>query len=316
MSMKPIIRTIIAAGAISAALVISAFAFDVQGGTVTTSSAVNFRQEPSTEGTVLDKLYNGTRVAVLDQTGDWYQVAYDGDVGYMSAEYVETQPIMNISCGGAKVTTAVLNLRSGPGTENDIVTKLAGGSVSKIIGINNGWFKVQYSGDTGYISPDYVEVTAYAGSYGKVSSGSSSSSSAAAKSSGTAAAATGTRQEIIDYAATLLGCKYVYGGTSTSGFDCSGFTMYVFNKFGISLSHPSATQYSNSVHISKSELQVGDLVFFSQKKGSSKVGHVGIYVGDNEFIHAASPGKGVRYDDLDSDYYLSHYIGCGRVISD
>lgn len=316
MSMKPIIRTIIAAGAISAALVISAFAFDVQGGTVTTSSAVNFRQEPSTESTVLDKLYNGTRVAVLDQTGDWYQVAYDGDVGYMSAEYVETQPIMNISCGGAKVTTAVLNLRSGPGTENDIVAKLAGGSVTKIIGINNGWFKVQYAGDTGYISPDYVEVTAYAGSYGKSSSGSSSSSSAAAKSSGTATAATGTRQEIIDYAATLLGCKYVYGGTSTSGFDCSGFTMYVFNKFGISLSHSSATQYSNSVHISKSELQVGDLVFFSQKKGSSKVGHVGIYVGDNEFIHAASPGKGVRYDDLDSDYYLSHYIGCGRVISD
>lgn len=315
MSMKPIIRTIIAAGAISAAMVISAFAFDVQGGTVTTSSAVNFRQEPSTESTVLDKLYNGTRVAVLDQIDDWYQVAYDGDVGYMSAEYVETQPIMNISCGGAKVTTAVLNLRSGPGTENDIVAKLAGGSVAKIIGINNGWFKVQYAGDTGYISPDYVEVTAYAGSYGKTSSG-SSSSSAAARSSGTSTAATGTRQEIIDYAATLLGCKYVYGGTSTSGFDCSGFTMYVFNKFGISLSHSSSTQYSNSVHISKSELQVGDLVFFSQKKGSSKVGHVGIYVGDNEFIHAASPGKGVRYDDLDSDYYLSHYIGCGRVISD
>lgn len=315
MSMKPIIRTIIAAGAISAALVISAFAFDVQGGTVTTSSAVNFRQEPSTESTVLDKLYNGTRVAVLDQTDDWYQVAYDGDVGYMSAEYVETQPIMNISCGGAKVTTAVLNLRSGPGTENDIVAKLVGGSVTKIIGINNGWFKVQYAGNTGYISPEYVEVTAYAGSYGKTSSGSSSSSSAA-KSSGTSSAATGTRQEIIDYAATLLGCKYVYGGTSTSGFDCSGFTMYVFNRFGISLSHSSSTQYSNSVHISKSELQVGDLVFFSQKKGSSKVGHVGIYVGDNEFIHAASPGKGVRYDDLDSDYYLSHYIGCGRVISD
>lgn len=315
MSMKPIIRTIIAAGAISAALVISAFAFDVQGGTVTTSSAVNFRQEPSTESTVLDKLYNGTRVAVLDQTGDWYQVAYDGDVGYMSAEYVETQPIMNISCGGAKVTTSVLNLRSGPGTDNDIVAKLVGGSVTKIIGINNGWFKVQYAGNTGYISPEYVEVTAYAGSYGKTSSGSSSSSSAA-KSSGTSSAATGTRQEIIDYAATLLGCKYVYGGTSTSGFDCSGFTMYVFNRFGISLSHSSSTQYSNSVHISKSELQVGDLVFFSQKKGSSKVGHVGIYVGDNEFIHAASPGKGVRYDDLDSDYYLSHYIGCGRVISD
>lgn len=317
MTIKPIFRTLLAAGVVSAAMAVSAFAFDVQGGTVTTASAVNFRQEPSTESAVLDKLYDGTRVAVLDQTGDWYQVAYDGDVGYMSAEYVQTQPIMNISCGGAKVTTAVLNLRSGPGTENDIVAKIPEGSVTKIIGINSGWFKVQYGGNTGYISPDYVTVTAYAGSYGKsASSASSSASSSAGTSSGTSAAATGTRQEIIDYAATLLGCKYVYGGTSTSGFDCSGFTMYVFSKFGISLSHSSSTQYSNSVRISKSELQVGDLVFFSQKRGSSKVGHVGIYVGDNEFIHAASPGKGVRYDDLDSDYYSSHYIGCGRVISD
>ena len=113
MSIKPIIRTILAAGVVSAAMAVSAFAFDVQGGTVTTTSAVNFRQEPSTESTVLDKLYNGTRVAVLDQKDDWYQVAYDGDVGYMSAQYIETQPVMNIVCGGAKVTaSSSLNLRS------------------------------------------------------------------------------------------------------------------------------------------------------------------------------------------------------------
>lgn len=320
MSIKPIIRTILAAGVVSAAMAVSAFAFDVQGGTVNTASAVNFRQEPSTESAVLDKLYNGTRVAVLDQKDDWYQVAYDGDVGYMSAQYIETQPVMNIVCGGAKVTaSSSLNLRTGPGTEHNVLSKLSSGVVAKIIGINSGWFKVQYGGKTGYVSPEYVEVVAFAGNYGtsSTSTASSSGSSAAAKSSGgTAAAATGTRQEIIDYAATLLGCKYVYGGSTKSGFDCSGFTMHVFSQFGISLSHSSATQYTKAVSISKSELQVGDLIFFSQKKGSTKVGHVGIYVGDNEFIHAASPGKGVRYDDLDSDYYLTHYIGCGRVLSD
>ena len=221
---------------------------------------------------------------------------------------MEAQPIMNIECGGAKVTTAVLNVRSGPGTGNDIVTKLYEGNVAKIIGINNGWFKVQYGGKTGYVSPDYVTVTAYTGA--------TASAVSTQSASGSTSAATGTRQQIIEYAATLLGCKYVYGGTSPSGFDCSGYTQYVFANYGVSLSHSSKTQYSNAVSIKKSELQVGDLVFFSSTAGSSTVGHVGIYTGDDQFIHAASPGKGVRYDSLSSDYYSSHYIGSGRVLSD
>lgn len=306
MKMRSVTRILILACIFAALLAVSVFAYDVQGGIVTTNSAVNFRKEPSTDSASIGKLYNDTRVAILDEAGGWYKVAYQGTVGYMSADYVAPQPIMNIECGGAKVTTAVLNMRSAPGTENSIVTKLYEGKIAKIIGINNGWFKVQYNGNTGYISPDYVTIVPYT-----ASSGSSDSSS-----SGSTSSANGTRQEIIDYAADLLGCKYVYGGTSPSGFDCSGFTQYVFAHFGVSLSHSSATQYSNSVRIKKSELKPGDLVFFSQTSGSSKVGHVGIYVGDGQFIHAASPGKGVRYDGLDDTYYVNHYIGCGRVLSD
>ncbi|MBQ7491942.1 MAG: C40 family peptidase [Clostridia bacterium] len=306
MKMRSVTRILILACIFAALLTVSVFAYDVQGGIVTTNSAVNFRKEPSTDSASIGKLYNDTRVAILDEAGGWYKVAYQGTVGYMSADYVAPQPIMNIECGGAKVTTAVLNMRSAPGTENSIVTKLYEGKIAKIIGINNGWFKVQYNGNTGYISPDYVTIVPYTASSG--SSGSSSS--------GSTSSANGTRQEIIDYAADLLGCKYVYGGTSPSGFDCSGFTQYVFAHFGVSLSHSSATQYSNSVRIKKSELKPGDLVFFSQTSGSSKVGHVGIYVGDGQFIHAASPGKGVRYDGLDDTYYVNHYIGCGRVLSD
>lgn len=291
-------------------MAVSAYAYDVQGGTVTTSSAVNFRTEATTSSESMGKLSDGTRVAILDETDGWYKVAYNGKTGYMSSDYVVSQPIMNIECGGAKVTTSVLNMRSGPGTENSIVTKLYEGSVAKIIGINNAWFKVQYGGHTGYISPDYVEITTY--------SGSSSAASAVAVSSGSSgstASASGTRQQIIDYAATLLGCKYVYGGNTPSGFDCSGYVKYVFSHFGVNLSRTSASQYSNSIRISKSELKVGDLVFFSQTSGSSRVGHVGIYVGGGQFIHAASPGKGVRYDSLSDSYYSSHYIGSGRVLS-
>lgn len=303
-------RALILTAALTATMAVSAYAYDIQGGTVTTSSAVNFRQEASTQSESMDKLSDGTRVAILDETDGWYKVAYNGEVGYMSADYVESQPIMNIECGGAKITTPVLNVRSGPGTENSIVTKLYEGSVAKIIGINNAWFKVTYGGETGYISPDYVTIVPYqatvtAAAPKLVNGGSSGSSSAA----------TGTRQQIIDYAARFLGCKYVYGGNTPSGFDCSGYVKYVFKNFGVELTRTSASQYSNSVRIKRSELKIGDLVFFSQTAGSSKVGHVGIYVGGGQFIHAAAPGKGVRYDSLDSSYYSSHYIGCGRVLS-
>lgn len=303
-------RTAIVAASLTALMAVSAYAYDVQGGTVTTSSAVNFRTEATTSSESMGKLNDGTRVAILDEIDGWYKVAYDGKTGYMSSDYVVSQPIMNIECGGAKVTTSVLNVRSGPGTENSIVTKLYEGNVAKIIGINNAWFKVQYGGQTGYISPDYVEIVKYSGS-----TGSSGTATVSAVSHASTSSASGTRQQIVDYAATLLGCKYVYGGNSPSGFDCSGYVKYVFAHFGVNLSRTSASQYSNSVRISKSDLNVGDLVFFSQTRGSSKVGHVGIYVGGGQFIHAASPGKGVRYDSLSDSYYSSHYIGSGRVLS-
>jgi len=303
-------RTAIVAASLTALMAVSAYAYDVQGGTVTTSSAVNFRTEATTSSESMGKLNDGTRVAILDEIDGWYKVAYDGKTGYMSSDYVVSQPIMNIECGGAKVTTSVLNVRSGPGTENSIVTKLYEGNVAKIIGINNAWFKVQYGSQTGYISPDYVEIVKYSGS-----TGSSGTAAVSAVSHASTSSASGTRQQIVDYAATLLGCKYVYGGNSPSGFDCSGYVKYVFAHFGVNLSRTSASQYSNSVRISKSDLNVGDLVFFSQTRGSSKVGHVGIYVGGGQFIHAASPGKGVRYDSLSDSYYSSHYIGSGRVLS-
>ena len=302
-------RALILTAALTATMAVSAYAYDVQGGTVTTSSAVNFRQEATPQSESMGKLSDGTRVAILDETDGWYKVAYNGEVGYMSADYVESQPIMNIECGGAKVTTSVLNMRSGPGTENSIVTKLYEGSVAKIIGINNAWFKVQYGGETGYISPDYVSIVPYK------ATATASAPVAVSTSSGSASTASGTRQQIIDYAAKFLGCKYVYGGNTPSGFDCSGYVKYVFKHFGVELTRTSANQYANSVKIKKSELKIGDLVFFSQNAGSSKVGHVGIYVGGGQFIHAAAPGKGVRYDSLNSTYYSSHYIGSGRVLS-
>jgi cell wall-associated NlpC family hydrolase len=107
-----------------------------------------------------------------------------------------------------------------------------------------------------------------------------------------------------------LGVPYVWGGASPHGFDCSGLVMYVYAQVGVSLPHYTVAQYnySNSVSVSRSQLEPGDLVFFAG------LGHVGIYVGNGQFIHAPHTGSVVRIDSLSSGWYASEYDGAKRIL--
>ncbi|AET67150.1 cell wall-associated hydrolase, invasion-associated protein [Desulfosporosinus orientis DSM 765] len=116
---------------------------------------------------------------------------------------------------------------------------------------------------------------------------------------------------VIATAKQYIGVKYVYGGTTPSGFDCSGFVQYVFSKNGISLPRVSRDQYKTGTSVSFSSLQPGDLVFFSLAKNGI-VDHVGIYVGNGQFINASS-SKGVTIYTLGS-YWQSAYLGARRVL--
>lgn len=118
--------------------------------------------------------------------------------------------------------------------------------------------------------------------------------------------------DIVRTAYAYRGTPYHYGGTGRGGFDCSGFTSYLYRKQGVSLPHNAAAQYSRGVHISKSDLKPGDLVFFHC--GRHGISHVGMYVGNGKFVHASSPHSGgVRVDSLDSGYYQRTYRGAARV---
>jgi len=113
---------------------------------------------------------------------------------------------------------------------------------------------------------------------------------------------------LVDHALSLQGAPYVFGGTSRSGFDCSGYTQYVYKGSGISLPRTAAEQFRVGSSVSRAQLQSGDLVFFSTY--ASGASHVGIYIGGGRFVDASNSGVGIS--SLNSGYYASRYIGARR----
>lgn len=116
--------------------------------------------------------------------------------------------------------------------------------------------------------------------------------------------------EVVNYAYSLLGKPYVFGASGPNAFDCSGLTSYVFRQFGVNLPRTSFAQYGAGVAVSKNNLQPGDLVFFNTY---ASLGHVGIYIGGGEFIHASSTGNPVMISSMNSSYYQGRYEGARRV---
>nr|WP_165358833.1 MULTISPECIES: C40 family peptidase [Spirosoma] len=125
--------------------------------------------------------------------------------------------------------------------------------------------------------------------------------------------------EVIGFAKKHLSIRYRSGGTSTRGFDCSGFTRFCFSHFGLSLPHSSAAQGNVGHAVDKSDAQPGDLILFKgHSSGGNRIGHVGLItevIGDRiKFIHSAWNG-GVRYDYLHADYYQRRFMGVRRVVT-
>lgn len=280
-------------------------------GTVKCSSSVNFRSAPNTSSTSYGELKNGTKVNVVGVSSGWYKVTYNGKTGYIHPDYItlasssagtaiapsNTVTSTTGTAGTVKCSSSV-NLRSEANTSSSILAELKNGTAVTVLSTSNGWSKVSYAGTTGYISADYL-VTA--------------SSGTAINPSNTAASVSisAKRQSVLNYAAQFLGVPYVYGGSTPSGFDCSGFTSYVFKNTVGSIPRVAQAQYDATTRVSRDDLLPGDLVFFGSS--TSSISHVGIYVGSNQFIHAPSTGDVVKYSSLTGSY-ATRYQGAGRVI--
>ena len=120
---------------------------------------------------------------------------------------------------------------------------------------------------------------------------------------------------IVDFSKQYLGYSYIVGGkTPETGFDCSGFTRYVYSEYGYSLGSTTASQQNAGTEVNRNDMLPGDLIVFYNEE-MTKVGHVGIYIGDGNFVHAANPERGVVIDNINTNtYYNARYISARRII--
>ena len=256
----------------------------------TTGSSLRMRAEASTSSAVVTTLDKSVAVAVLDDTTEgWYQINYAGKVGYVSADYLVIDQD-NIFESYGRVNGDGVSVRAGASTDSEKLASLDTGAVVTVNGFVDGWYDVTCEyGTKGFIRSDFLDLTDTASS----SSGNS----------------------IVDTAKQYLGTRYSYGGASPSGFDCSGFTMYVYGQFGYSLPHTATGQWQSGLGTkvwSIGALQPGDLVFFNDpsRNAGKACSHAGIYIGGGQFIHSSSSrSNGVIISDLTSGYYNNYFVG-------
>lgn len=260
------------------------------------ATALNVRAQADTSAPITATLYQGETVVILDGQGtNWYHINHDGTVGYVAAMYIkDVETAKNFTAAGV-LTGSDVRLRATPSTTGGILATCPSGTAVSVVGINSGWYKVSYNGNTGYIRSDLMEIT--------------SGSQTAMK------AVSSAGQQIADFAYTFVGYPYIYGAANpSSGFDCSGLTYYVYNRFGYSISRTASQQFrNNGVSISKDELQPGDLVFFSSNGGRS-ITHVGLYYGNGMFVNASTSTTGVIFSSLSSAWYTKTYYGAKRIL--
>ncbi len=293
-------------------------------GTVNGTS-VNIRTAPSTSAQVIGQANSGDLLNVTGVSGDWYVVDYNGTKAYVYKDYVNGNMLKYLEGTSAALATPAasaaktnnvyavvncegnLNLRSAASTDSAIVASLPSGYNLSVYDYADGWIKVaDDNGHTGYVKSEFINLKNGLKPANSTTGTTTQSTSAAGKAS-----------QIIAYAKQYIGTPYVYGGTNlNTGVDCSGFVYCIFKNNGVTLNRSSREQYKNGTAVaSKSDLQPGDLVFFNTG-GNSEISHVGMYIGNGQYIHSTDGGnRGVCISNLNEGYSANTYVGARRVLN-
>ena len=288
---------------------------DTKVGTVT-ASALNIRSGASTSHSIVAKAYKGNKVEILETSNGWYKVKLsNGKIGWGSGEYIVVSAISSgestqTPSTGKKgtVTATTLNIRSGASTSHSIVTKAYKGNTVEILESSNGWHKVKLSnGKIGWASAQYISTSG-----DNTNSGNTSQESTQSPSNNQSNTSSKV-QAIVNTAKAQIGKKKAWGAEGPNAFDCSGLTYYIYKQNGITIPRTSREQSNFGTTVSKSNLQPGDLLFFSTD-GSGGVSHVGIYVGNGQMVHVSSSKNSVISTSINTSYWQKAYIRAKRVL--
>ena len=273
------------------------------GMSVISSGNLNIRQEASTDSEVIGILTNHNACELLEDAGEWYKVTSGKVTGYVNKQYLVTgdeaeaiaeQEIKTV----ATVNTETLNVRAEKSTEAEVLSQVGNSEAFTVNSVADGWVELSVDDSVGYISQDYVtlaQALPTAKTIEQVKYGDGVSD---------------VRTSVVSYALQFVGNRYVWGGTSLeNGVDCSGFTMRILGKYGISLPHSSKAQPSYGTKISASEAKPGDLFFYGSGRSIS---HVAIYIGNGQIVHASNKRDGIKA----SNAYYRNPICVTRYLPD
>ena len=307
---------------------------------------VEIKITPLINSLTVSSVKSGDTIEIQDKVNDWVLVSNENIQGWarfnILSKVVETDQNQVLTTENIAQTTPetqeqpetqepqtktmyvnsqTVNVRSAASQEASVVTQLSINTQVTVISEQNGWAEVTFNGGNGYIASNLLSETISQTSRGsstprtgitdtidKQTDNSSTNNNQELNDSSSNVSTSSKGTDVLAYAMQFVGYPYVYGGSSTSGFDCSGFTQYVYKHFGVTLNRTAAAQSSNGTAVSRSNLQPGDLVMFG-----SPINHVGIYAGGGRIVHAANPSRGVTTDTINSGYYNTNYV-CARRI--
>ena len=300
----------------------------------TGGSSLNMRSGPGTGYSKVASIPASATLTITGSENGWYKTSYNGVSGYVSSSYVTVTentsesttpatpststapsepsvetPAPSVSgTGKLKTGGSSLNMRSGPGTGYSKVGSVPASATLTITGKENGWYKASYNGMSGYVSGDYIIFTAAA-------EPPSEQTPSNPEPSGTSAATNSDLgAQVVAYAKKFLGIPYVYGANGPSAYDCSSFTQAVYKKFGYSLNRSAAGQYNNGTVIEPSQVQPGDLLIWRAYGSSSTATHVGIYIGNDMYIHASSTGGCITINNMSYGSSVRYLVGVRRIV--
>lgn len=247
---------------------------------------LNIREEATVESKVAGKMTKHNACEILEQDGEWLKVRSGKVNGYVKAEYILTddaalavaeEELIKV----ATVTgTATLRVREETSTDSATLALVGEGEGLVVEEEQEGWYYVEVDDEKGYISGDYVDISWKLPTAQTIKE--------LTKDDGYS----DVRMQLVQYALQFVGNRYVWGGTSlTNGVDCSGFTMQVYAHFGIGLPHHSGSQPGYGTRISAGAARPGDLFFYGS---GSRIGHVGIYIGNGQIVHASNERTGIK----------------------